>query len=637
MIRPWKLRLSNSLLPIGVRSVATSLMMTSLMMTSLIATSLIAASLIAASLSVALSSVAGRNALAEEPSAAPTTTPKSENPKSENPKSATTIASPSAGPRLVVIVSVDQLCYEYLERFRAGFRAEDFFRQVEERGAWFSQAHHRHAFTVTAPGHAVLMTGAYPHRNGILGNDWFNRKTGKMGYCVEDIAFPIVGTPAGAAELKGVSPKSLTAETLGDVLKRVTDGKAKVFGVTLKDRAAVLMTGAKADGAYWFDSKSGCWVTSRYYRESLPVYVRELNEARVAERYAGRAWELSRDAAGYRLNYPDDSPFEGDYEKLGRGFPHTLAADDPVRLRKQIATTPFGNELALELAERVLREEQLGQDDVCDLLAVGFSSNDYVGHTFGPHSLEVEDMTYRTDAQLARLVRMLDEHVGAGQWTLALSADHAVAPIPEYAASIGLPAKRNPLGDPVKLRARLEERLADKFGPPTNDKTYVESMDGTQLFLRASELGQRGPEIRREVQAFLREQPALAVVLTRDELLDPNSAAVELPEKLRQLVPPGSTIRDQFLKAFHPQLSGDLLFAFVPYSWQGTTKATHGSPWTYDTHVPVLWLGRGVKRVRVDRPVSPAAIGVTFARLLGVPAPAQNEEQPLVELLGEAR
>jgi hypothetical protein len=537
----------------------------------------------------------------------------------------------------VVIVSVDQLCYEYLERFRAGFRAEDFFRQVEARGAWFSQAHHRHAFTVTAPGHAVLVTGAYPNRNGILGNDWFNRKTGKMGYCVEDIGFPIVGTPTGAAELKGVSPKSLTAETLGDVLKRVTDGKAKVFGVTLKDRAAVLMTGAKADGAYWFDSKSGCWVTSRYYRESLPVYVRELNEARVAERYAGRAWELSRDAASYRLNYPDDSPFEGDYEKLGRGFPHTLAADDPARLRKQIATTPFGNELALELAERVLREEQLGQDDVCDLLAVGFSSNDYVGHTFGPHSLEVEDMTYRTDAQLARLVRMLDEHVGAGQWTLALSADHAVAPIPEYAASIGLPAKRNPLGDPVKLRARLEERLADKFGPPTNDKTYVESMDGTQLFLRASELGQRGPEIRREVQAFLREQPALAVVLTRDELLDPNGAAVELPEKLRQLVPPGSTIRDQFLKAFHPQLSGDLLFAFVPYSWQGTTKATHGSPWTYDTHVPVLWLGRGVTRMRVDRPVSPAAIGVTFARLLGVPAPAQNEEQPLMELLGVAR
>ena len=627
MIRPWNHWLWNSLLPIGARSVVNSLVMTSLLATSLLATSLLAASL-----GVALSSVVGRDALAEEPSAAPATTS-----KSATPTSAITNALPSAGPRLVVIVSVDQLCYEYLERFRAGFRAEDFFRQVEERGAWFSQAHHRHAFTVTAPGHAVLMTGAYPHRNGILGNDWFNRQTGKMGYCVEDIGFPIVGTPAGAAELKGVSPKSLTAETLGDVLKRVTDGKAKVFGVTLKDRAAVLMTGAKADGAYWFDSKSGCWVTSRYYRESLPVYVRELNEAGVAERYAGRAWELSRDAASYRLNYPDDSPFEGDYEKLGRVFPHTLAADDPVRLRKQIATTPFGNELALELAERVLREEQLGQDDVCDLLAVGFSSNDYVGHTFGPHSLEVEDMTYRTDAQLARLVRMLDEHVGAGQWTLALSADHAVAPIPEYAASIGLPAKRNPLGDPVKLRARLEERLADKFGPPTNDKTYVESMDGTQLFLRASELGQRGPEIRREVQAFLREQPALAVVLTRDELLDPNGAAVELPEKLRQLVPPGSTIRDQFLKAFHPQLSGDLLFAFVPYSWQGTTKATHGSPWTYDTHVPVLWLGRGVKRMRVDRPVSPAAIGVTFARLLGVPAPVQNEEQPLVELLGEAR
>jgi hypothetical protein len=577
-------------------------------------------------LALAWSSAGTVSASAEEPS----------KPKPVAQPAAPSAAQP-AGPRLVVMVSVDQLCYEYLERFRAGLREEDFFRQVEARGAWYSQAHHRHAFTVTAPGHAVLMTGAYPNRNGILGNDWYNRQTGKMGYCVEDTGYPIVGTPAGAAELKGVSPKSLTAETLGDVLKRVTDGKAKVYGVTLKDRAAVLMTGAKADGAYWFDGKSGCWVTSRYYRESLPEYVRELNEAGVAERYAGRVWELSREAGSYRVNYPDDSPFEGDYEKLGRGFPHKLAEDDMTRLRKQIATTPFGNDLALELAELVLRREQLGQDDICDLLAVGFSSNDYVGHTFGPHSLEVEDMTYRTDAQLARLVRLLDEHVGPGQWTLALSADHAVAPIPEYAASVGLPAKRNPLGDLVKLRSRLEERLAEKFGPPASGKAYVESMDGSQLFLRSGDVGERGPEVRREVQAFLREQSGLAIVLTRDELLDANGPDVRLSDELGRLTPPGSTPRDQFLKAFHPRLSGDVLFAFKPYGWQGTTKATHGSPWRYDTHVPVLWLGRGVKRVRVDRPISPAAIGVTFAKMLGVPAPAQNEEQPLVELLGGAR
>jgi hypothetical protein len=271
------------------------------------------------------------------------------------------------------------------------------------------------------------------------------------------------------------------------------------------------------------------------------------------------------------------------------------------------------------------------------VLAVGFSSNDYVGHTFGPHSLEVEDMTYQTDAQLARLVRLLDELVGVGQWTLALSADHAVAPIPEYAASIGLPAKRNPLGDVVKLRLRLEERLAAKFGPPASGKAYVEHLDGTQVFLRASDVGDRGPEIRREVQAFLREQSGLAIVVTRDELLAPNGPVIELPESLARLVPPGSTPRDQFLKAFHPQLSGDLLLALVPYSWQGTTKATHGSPWIYDTHVPVMWLGRGVSPARVDRPVSPAAIGATFAKLLGVPAPAQNEEEPLLEVLGKAR
>jgi predicted AlkP superfamily pyrophosphatase or phosphodiesterase len=544
---------------------------------------------------------------------------------------------PSLPPRLIVIVSVDQLAYEYLERFKDRYSEDGFFKMVERRGAWYSQAHHRHAYTVTAPGHSVLMTGSYPNVNGIVGNDWYDRHKGKSVYCVEDSEYPVVGTPPANAELKGVSPKNLKAETVGDVLKRVTNGRAKVFGVTLKDRAAVLMTGAKADGAYWYDGNSGCWVTSRYYRQELPEYVRVLNQGQTAERFAGAKWELSRPLAQYRLNYPDDNTYEGNYEKLGIAFPHQLETNDLPRLRKQIPCTPFGNELALTLAEKILTSESLGQDDATDVLAVGFSSNDYVGHTFGPHSLEVEDMCYRTDEALAKLVKLLDQHVGEGRWTLALSADHAVCPVPEYAASIGLPARRNPLGDVAKLRENLTAHLEDKFGPRQDGKKHIERLDPPQLFLTPVDDAALFAKIQLAARDFLSKQPGVLYATTRNDLLEPTTPAIAVPEHLQLLTPVGSEPLDQLRRAFNPRLGGDVVFTIPPYSIQGSTKATHGTLWKYDSHIPVLLLGHGIRATRSDRPVSPAAIAPTFAKLLGIPMPAQNVESPLDEALAGAR
>ncbi|MFO0869077.1 MAG: alkaline phosphatase family protein [Pirellulales bacterium] len=543
------------------------------------------------------------------------------------------VVSSAADPRLIVVVSVDQLAYEYLERFHAGLADDGFFRQVEQRGAWFRQAHHRHAYTVTAPGHAVLMTGTYPQVHGVIGNDWYDRRLGKSVYCVEDAEFPVVGAPPAQAELRGVSPRSLHAETVGDVLKRVTQGKAKVYGVTLKDRAAVLMTGARADGAYWYDANSGCWVTSRYYRSSLPDYIQALNDARPVQRYAGQAWTLLYPPTSYRHNYPDENVYEGDYELLGKSFPHALEKENLARLQKQIACTPFGNALTLELTEQLLVREQLGQDDVTDVLAVGFSSNDFVGHTYGPHSLEVEDMMYRTDRDLATLVNLLDRHVGVGRWTLALSADHAVSPIPEYAVTVGLPAQRNPLGDMTKLKKLLEDHLVAKFGALASGQPYVERLDAHQVFLRGGDDPTRFAEIQREACQVLRAQPGVALAATRDELLAATPPAGTIPAELTRLIPPGSDPWTQFRRAFHPTLSGDVVFALPPYSIQGTTKATHGTPWVYDTHVPVLFLGCGIRAVQSDQPTSPAAIGPTFARLLHIPAPAQSSEPALLEAL----
>ena len=333
--------------------------------------------------------------------------------------------------------------------------------------------------------------------------------------------------------------------------------------------------------------------------------------------------------------YPDDNTYEGDYEKLGKSFPHRLEKEDLPRLRKQIACTPFGNELTLQLAEQIVVREELGKDDATDVLAVGFSSNDYVGHTFGPHSLEVEDLTYRTDLLLAKLVQMLDQHVGAGRWTLALSADHAVSPIPEYAATTGVSAQRNPLGDVAKLREQFETRLVAKFGALASGMPYLERLDSHQLFLRGDEGSDRFVAIQREAKDFLLEQPGVSFAVTRHELQSADSAPLQVRPELASLIPPGSEPLRQFRLAFHAELGGDVLFALRPFSIQGSTKASHGTPWSYDSHVPVLFLGQGIRQTRCDRPVSPAAIGATFARLLAIPAPAQNVEEPLVEALDE--
>jgi hypothetical protein len=546
-------------------------------------------------------------------------------------------------PRLVVIISVDQLCYEYLERFRANFTSDGFFQRCSTEGTWFTECHHRHAYTVTAPGHAVLMTGNYPGPLGIIDNTWYDRRLGKEVYCVEDLNYPIVGTPTTQAELKGVSPLKLHAETVGDVLKRATNGQAKVFGVTLKDRAAVLMSGKQADSAYWFDPNSGNWVTSRYYRAALPDYLVQLNEGDTAKCYAGSRWQLLYPAEKYSPRHADDAPFEGNYEKLGRAFPHEFVTETNTQYYKQILCSPFGNEMTLRVAELLIEREHLGQDEIPDILNLGFSANDYVGHNFGPHSLEVEDITYRTDLLLGRLLRVLDEKVGIGQWTCVLSADHAVTPIPEYAQTLGLPARRSPLGDLTKLRAKIEQALVDKFGPPPLGKTYVERLSSRELFLSTSLIESmeltRIEQYRSTARDLLAQEAGVALAFTREDLIDTERTADDIPAAriaphLQHLFASGSEPLTLFRRSYNARLSGDVVFCLPPYCIQGSTPATHGLPYRTDSHVPLLWIGAGIRQQqRNNTPVGPAQIAATLSQLLQIPPPAQHVAPPLADLL----
>jgi predicted AlkP superfamily pyrophosphatase or phosphodiesterase len=516
------------------------------------------------------------------------------------------------------MVSVDQLPFEYLLRMRKGFADDGLFRTVWEKGAVFTACHHGQAFTITGPGHSVFLSGAFPNTTGIVDNDWFDRSTGKTMYCVEDAATEVVG----AAGAKSMSPRNLEVNTVGDQMKQASNGRSKVVGVALKDRASILMSGHMADAAYWYDNSSGNWVTSTYYRSALPDYLRAYNESGRARRFGGEKWELLLDTDQYEHYYPDNAPWESNVATLGRSFPHPIPAADATNYAKLFPTSPFGSEMTLEVARHVVTEEKLGADEEPDLLCINLSSNDYVGHAYGPYSLEAQDMTYRTDRMLGDFTRFLDATVGAGNWTFALSSDHGVGPIPEHALQMKLPAGRLTTERMAALRERLETALREQYGTPDDPAVkYVEHFDSNMLYLNRK-LPQlehnRFAAAQRFVRELMLQEPTIAAAYTRDELI----AGGDEPELFRRTV-----------LSFHPRRSGDLLYILRPYHIAGETTASHGSPWEYDTHVPLLMLGAGINAGIYDHPVAPPQVAPTFARILGVDAPSGNTVEPLYEVL----
>jgi predicted AlkP superfamily pyrophosphatase or phosphodiesterase len=528
------------------------------------------------------------------------------------------------GPKLVVVVSVDQFCQDYLIRFGDNLSDEGAFRRVGREGATYTQCHHRHALTTTAPGHSVQLTGAYPHVNGIVGNNWFDRSTGKEVYCVGDDSVQIIGLPSG----KPMSPKNLLVETVGDVLRLATNKRSKVFGVAIKDRAAILMTGKNASAAFWLDDN--LWVTSSYYRSDLPGYLRLINEQQTIERFRGQTWNLLLPQEKYHNSGPDKNDWENPPKGFTSAFPHKLAGKGqmtPLEFGDHVLFSPFGNDHTLEAAREIVVHEELGKDEFPDVLCINFSTNDYVGHAFGPHSLEVEDLTYRTDLQLGEFLRFLDSQVGAGNWTFALTADHGVAPIAEYAVQFKLPARRNPLGKLADVKTKLEAMLRERLGVPTNDPPLVRKVEDFQIYLQhdhpvftrnkedKSDLFERAQGMIRD---WLLDQPQVAAARTRAEL------AIGGEGKLNEMLH----------RAWHPRRSGDVLYCYDPYCVPGSKGTTHGSPWHYDTHVPLLLLGSGVTPGQHHRPVSPASLASTLAELLHIDHPSANAEQPLREALG---
>jgi hypothetical protein len=523
----------------------------------------------------------------------------------------------------------DQMRADYLTRFHDQF-GPGGFRRLMEHGAWFDNCHYPYALTLTGPGHASLLTGCSADRHGIIGNEWYERGTGEV-YCATGPHYhnvPADGSGTSKKSALGGSPERLLAPTVGDVLKASTAGKGHVITISFKDRAAILPGGHHPDGAYWVDGTTGRFVTSSYCRDSLPGWVNEFNNKRLIDSWFNKAWERSRPDLDYvKLAGPDDVRGEGIGTKQGRTFPHPTnggLSKPGKNYYTALETSPFGNELVLAFAKEAIEAEKLGADEVPDLLSISFSCNDYIGHAWGPDSQEVMDVTLRSDLVVKQLLDYLDEHVGKGQYVVALSADHGVCPLPEVArATVPDAVRVNVAG----LLKNIEKALDEKFGADKNSKAgWIESAANISLTLNRQKIAAKGLN-QQDVETFLADwlnkQDDVLVAYTRTDLLKPAAADDPIGQRSR--------------KSFNAQRSADISVVYKPYhlATPYLTGTTHGTPHEYDTHVPLLVYGKNVIPGRRHDPVTPQAIAAIFSHALGIQPPAMIDAPLPEKLLGK--
>ncbi|MCG3120360.1 MAG: Alkaline phosphatase PafA [bacterium] len=515
-----------------------------------------------------------------------------------------------AVPKLVVVIVVDQMRYDYLVRF-AGLFSGGFAKLLHE-GAVFTKVHHDHAGTETAPGHATLLTGSYPSHHGIIGNNWYDRATDKSQYCVDDEASPLV-TSLTETPSVGKSPRRLLRHTLGDWLKAKFPN-AKVISISGKDRSAILMGGYEADAAYWFSHNTGGFVSSRYYFEALPEWAAQWNTERRANHYFGKPWEKSRPETDYFVAREDFFTAEGDGEHTT--FPHAYVSDEEVladsslakidkRFYDWLAATPAVDALTLEFAQQALVSEKLGADATPDLLLVSLKATDLIGHAYGPLSQESEDNLLRLDTELGNFFAFLEAKVGLKNCVIALSADHGVLPLPEELRRRGFESARILAAEALDEMKSVEKELQQEWGfHQPIFKTYLGDVNLNNA--AADSLRLSPAELRARVAVKLRSLSFVSDIFTSDELSATDGADRENLVLQRH--------------SFQPDRGPDLTMQLKPYylvrdNPQGTT---HGSPYAYDSHVPLIFWGERFKPGRVETPHKTVDLAPTLAYLLNL-------------------
>lgn len=537
-------------------------------------------------------------------------------------------------PRLILQITVDQLRGDLPLRYydRLG---EGGFRYLWENGTVYSNAHHAHANTETIVGHATLATGAHPSLHGMIGNLWFDRETGELTYNIEDSRYPLLTEGADvdkqteidptqkAAGTDGRSPMAILGTTFSDELAIHTGGQSKIFGVSIKDRGAVSMAG-HAGKAFWFSKKTGEFITSRFYYQAYPSWVTQWNDKRLPFSYGNTSWELLHDASTYLFGQEDDRPWEIKFPGYGRIFPHPFGKPDHKYFTTLLTLSPVGDALTLDFAKALMTAEELGQDHIPDYLSVSFSSTDYVGHLFGPSSLESEDNILRLDRTLADLLAFVEHHVGLRHTLIVLSADHGGPEAPGYLNEFGIAA--NYVQPDTWEKQPALARLKDRFGI---GKELIQRYSHPYVYLNQQVIQEKGlnqAEIERAVAEELVKFEGVELAISSRALQEGSF--------------PDTPLYRSVLHNFHPTRSGDIFVIFEPHwfinDFDGLTVAsTHGSPWRYDTFVPMVFSGNGLAAKTIFREVQTVDIALTLSKYLRLKAPSGATGAPLVEVLNQ--
>ena len=535
-------------------------------------------------------------------------------------------------PKLILQITVDQLRGDLPTRYydRLG---EGGFRYLLDSGIVYRNAHHAHANTETIVGHTTLATGTHPSIHGMIGNLWFDRETGFTTYNVEDSNYRLLTAGADvdsdteidptqrAARSDGRSPAAIMTTTFSDELRSNNGGESKVVGVSVKDRGAISMAGHTGT-AYWFSKASGSFVTSNYYLDRYPDWVTAFNSAGPAQQFAGKSWRLLHTQDEYLFGDTDDREWEADVGGFGRVFPHEFGDGSSPYFTTWLTLSPAGDRMVLEFAKAALVEEALGADDVTDYLSVSFSSTDYVGHVFGPSSLEGEDNILQLDRTLADLFAFVDEQVGLDNTLIVLSADHGGPDAPGYLNSLGIPAG---YVDPETWESQaVIDRVKERF-----------NIDGSLIETYAHPYIYFSTDVTKNQQI---NQQALESAVVEELSKFPGVALAISSSALRRGNLPDSHLYRSVVRNFNPKRSGEIYIVFEP-NWfindfDGLIVAsTHGSPWQYDTYVPIYFAGAGLPSLVTTRKVQTVDIAPTLSAYLGIRAPSGSVGIPLAEVL----
>ncbi|MFC6194255.1 alkaline phosphatase PafA [Dyadobacter subterraneus] len=530
----------------------------------------------------------------------------------QNPSKNISKSTTLARPKLVVGIVVDQMRYDYLYRFYNKY-SEGGLKRLINDGFNCRNNHYHYALTVTAAGHSAVYSGSLPAINGIVGNDWFDTKTGQKVYCTDDRDVATVGS--NNVTVGKMSPKNLLTSTVTDQLRIATNFRSKSIGVAIKDRASILPAGHAANGAYWFDSKTGNFVTSTYYMNELPKWVQEYNDKKMPSEYLKRGWKLLLPVEQYTESTPDDEPWEGKLPGVAKPvFPYELAglAGDAFGV---VTTTPWGNSMTKDMAIAAIKGENLGKGKDTDFLAVSFSSPDRIGHAFGPTSIEQEDDYLKLDLEFADMFNFLDGWVGKGNYTVFLTADHGGADVPAFWKEHKLPAG---LLDAVKVDETVKKSLSDAFGKGD----FVLASENYQWYLDHKLLKEKKISI------------AEAYEVVRTALLPVEGIADVLNLHDMNKAPLNTYQLELFKNNVNAKRSGDLQIIVQP-GWfaGGATGTDHGTPYNYDTHVPFLLYGWGVNKGETLRRTTIADIAPTISALLHILPPSGNVGNPVEEAL----